>query len=429
MSPVEEIDSKLLPPLKDKPGKNNWWEKVGGLPSLVKRVAKHLVYERGYTEGHAYGTAISQIRKVCATGRTFGGRTAVKESTKAEYCKAAAEIEAKRVAWKARKVADELTEEDAASLALAASAKLSVLAEELGPEWILGTVVERDFSASARQKAKKKGHAMADGSFPIETTEDLKNAIRAIGRAPEEKRDAVKAHIKRRAKALGAANLLPEDWKVAEEISEEILELSAIVDVFAPANGLSEAFIIPPLSKLRAQVKKNRRIDEQRKSSKSKKDQKRAPKGTREGGRFVREGQSGPAVTGVQSKLGIKTDGVFGSQTERRVRQFQRRHGLLVDGIVGQQTAAALLGNKNAKNVTPGTIRTGQRSRLAKIGRRRSGGGTSAPRALPKPISAPHEDSFSKGRTNRLARNGWDYHDGKWYPPGHRKNKKPNRGR
>jgi hypothetical protein len=69
---------------------------------------------------------------------------------------------------------------------------------------------ERDFNQAMRDKAASSGSAMDDGSFPIENTGDLKNAIRAVGRAKPSKRPAVRAHIRKRAKALGAA--LPEGW-------------------------------------------------------------------------------------------------------------------------------------------------------------------------------------------------------------------------
>jgi peptidoglycan hydrolase-like protein with peptidoglycan-binding domain len=38
----------------------------------------------------------------------------------------------------------------------------------------------------------------------------------------------------------------------------------------------------------------------------------------------------------------LKVDGVFGSKTEARVREFQRNNGLVPDGIVGSLTRAAL---------------------------------------------------------------------------------------
>jgi len=43
------------------------------------------------------------------------------------------------------------------------------------------------------------------------TVHDLKNAIHAVGRAKNY--DKAKAHIIKRAKALGKEDLLPEDWE------------------------------------------------------------------------------------------------------------------------------------------------------------------------------------------------------------------------
>lgn len=70
----------------------------------------------------------------------------------------------------------------------------------------------RQFTSDQRTKLAKSGAAMKDGSFPISNLGDLRNAIRAIGRANPSKRDAVKAHIRSRAKALGASNLIPSTW-------------------------------------------------------------------------------------------------------------------------------------------------------------------------------------------------------------------------
>lgn len=71
--------------------------------------------------------------------------------------------------------------------------------------------LNRDFSAEERQRLAKSGEAMPDGSFPIVTTEDLDNAIRAIGRASDSA--AAKRHIVKRARALGAEDHLPDDWR------------------------------------------------------------------------------------------------------------------------------------------------------------------------------------------------------------------------
>ena len=62
---------------------------------------------------------------------------------------------------------------------------------------------------------------------------------------------------------------------------------------------------------------------------------------------LLRQGSSGPAVSALQSQLGISADGVFGPQTKAAVISFQQRNGLLVDGIVGPQTRGALGGGSS----------------------------------------------------------------------------------
>lgn len=56
----------------------------------------------------------------------------------------------------------------------------------------------------------------------------------------------------------------------------------------------------------------------------------------------LRVGARGAAVKELHRALGIETDGAFGPQTLRAVRQFQSDAGLEVDGVVGQHTWAAL---------------------------------------------------------------------------------------
>ena len=70
---------------------------------------------------------------------------------------------------------------------------------------------ERDFSSGQRKSDAKSGMAMPDGSFPIEDVADLKNAVKAYGRAKD--KAAAKAHITKRAKALKATDQLPADWE------------------------------------------------------------------------------------------------------------------------------------------------------------------------------------------------------------------------
>lgn len=66
--------------------------------------------------------------------------------------------------------------------------------------------------ADKRKQLADEGKALPDGSFPIETVEDLKNAIQSIGRAKDPA--AAKRHIRKRAAALGASDLIPDTWQV-----------------------------------------------------------------------------------------------------------------------------------------------------------------------------------------------------------------------
>lgn len=73
-------------------------------------------------------------------------------------------------------------------------------------------------TAEVRRKAAAKGQAMPGGRFPIKDARDVEKAIRALGRA-KGSHAAVKAHIKRRAAALGVSHLIPDSWSSAEASS------------------------------------------------------------------------------------------------------------------------------------------------------------------------------------------------------------------
>lgn len=71
----------------------------------------------------------------------------------------------------------------------------------------------KTYTAADREKA----NTMSDGSFPIDNVADLKRAIASYGRGnpppSAARKAAIKAHIIRRARALGAMDQLPEDWR------------------------------------------------------------------------------------------------------------------------------------------------------------------------------------------------------------------------
>jgi hypothetical protein len=81
-------------------------------------------------------------------------------------------------------------------------------------------LVARAYTAEQRRAMAKRGTAMPDGSFPIADTEDLRNAIQAIGRAKDP--DAAKRHIRKRARALGHADLIPDSWTAAADPPEPL---------------------------------------------------------------------------------------------------------------------------------------------------------------------------------------------------------------
>lgn len=60
----------------------------------------------------------------------------------------------------------------------------------------------------------------------------------------------------------------------------------------------------------------------------------------------LRRGDTGTSVQDLQRKLGIKTDGSYGPDTEKAVREFQAEHGLKVDGIVGPESNRILFEEK-----------------------------------------------------------------------------------
>lgn len=118
----------------------------------------------------------------------------------------------------------------------------------------------------------------------------------------------------------------------------------------------------------------------------------------RERSSVVRRGSTNrAAVRAIQERLSqlgfeISTDGVFGEQTEKALRQFQQSRGAVVDGVVGKETLSKLLEAKRWKGnaadpaldaitrvVGEGKPRKARRTRglgAAKAAQR--GGGTSA---------------------------------------------------
>jgi hypothetical protein len=90
-----------------------------------------------------------------------------------------------------------------------------------------------DVSMDERKKLAKKRQAMPDGSYPIRNEDDLKNAIKAFGRAKEEDRAAVRRHIMRRARQLDKKDILPEKW-----MDQHVASTTETVTAAAESNPL-----------------------------------------------------------------------------------------------------------------------------------------------------------------------------------------------
>ncbi|XRG80045.1 peptidoglycan-binding protein [Rossellomorea sp. GAMAL-10_SWC] len=52
-------------------------------------------------------------------------------------------------------------------------------------------------------------------------------------------------------------------------------------------------------------------------------------------------------VKKIQVIISVKVDGIFGTLTEKAVKEFQRKNDLVVDGIVGVKTWGKLFNPTN----------------------------------------------------------------------------------
>jgi hypothetical protein len=110
------------------------------------------------------------------------------------------------------------TVEDGAGLARNADHSKKPTKVFLRGDRYIPPIMNREFDEEQRKKAAKSGAAMKDGSFPIENEDDLKNAIKAYGRAKNKK--AAKAHIIAKANAMGKGSMLPESWGPSNDSTE-----------------------------------------------------------------------------------------------------------------------------------------------------------------------------------------------------------------
>lgn len=70
-----------------------------------------------------------------------------------------------------------------------------------------------DYSHEARMKAADEGKALPDGSYPTRDRAELEDAIRSYDRETGNTK-VLKDYLIRRAVALHATDLIPDDWEV-----------------------------------------------------------------------------------------------------------------------------------------------------------------------------------------------------------------------
>jgi DNA-binding ferritin-like protein len=95
------------------------------------------------------------------------------------------------------------------------------------------------FTSKQRETLADKGQALPDGSYPIRNASDLKNAIQAYGRSNKSDRAKVRKHITKRARALGEAKMIPENWKTAasDSITASLENMRNRTAILASAEG------------------------------------------------------------------------------------------------------------------------------------------------------------------------------------------------
>lgn len=118
-------------------------------------------------------------------------------------------------------VADKLSERDhalVASLVERVSEHKSRRDQELAAKADAITARMETFgyvSKKSREAAAEAGVALPDGSFAITDEQSLVASIASYSRTKESERGKVRKHITKRARALGKADAIPEDWKTA----------------------------------------------------------------------------------------------------------------------------------------------------------------------------------------------------------------------
>lgn len=87
------------------------------------------------------------------------------------------------------------------------------------------------YDSDDRDRMAKSGEAMPDGSYPIADSEDLDNAVRAVGRSGTD-HDEIRRHVIKRAASLKLESKIPDNWNSDGSLkdSADVGALSALLE-------------------------------------------------------------------------------------------------------------------------------------------------------------------------------------------------------
>jgi hypothetical protein len=88
----------------------------------------------------------------------------------------------------------------------------------------LETILKAKYNTDDRKEMASNGEAMEDGSYPIKDSEDLENAIHAVGRGRNNSHAAIRRHIMSRAKSLGLEDKIPDTWKDGAKMAKSLYD-------------------------------------------------------------------------------------------------------------------------------------------------------------------------------------------------------------
>lgn len=72
-------------------------------------------------------------------------------------------------------------------------------------------IVKAKYNAADLKRMAASGAAMENESYPIADKDDVEHAVHAVGRGGAS-HNAIRAHVIRRAKAIGASSMIPDNW-------------------------------------------------------------------------------------------------------------------------------------------------------------------------------------------------------------------------